>query len=349
MALSKSPPKGLQCLYMFDTYAWQPAHTTTYILPVYEIENVVTKLNTLIKRMNSSQLSGGVREVSKTILQLQNQTKNWQTVLSNYREYNSDLTAMFSAETLQFVQMVRAFGEWRSGTITDNDFVNVVDNVGKGNLGTGSMAQTMFDRALSNSFTQVKQSCSNVIPSYQNNYMSAICNDFSANQWSDFSSVLYGSCIMPEIKSDGSSKTTSPLSQSKLAQHLCQERAAASASNLPTSGGKSLITNGPDSMFGFLTDISKYLTFGAGSPLTITWTSTIKDTLTQEVHLDIDQGEAGTFGGTQEVNPVAYFFHMDQQRGHNNGYSVSLGKSSDSSHTYERTVSVTFDDDDNGE
>ena len=107
--------------------------------------------------------------------------------------------------------------------------------------------------------------------------------------------------------------------------------------------------NGPDSMFGFMNDTSKYLTFGSGSPFSMSWTTTVKDTLTQEVHLDMGQSEAGTVGGIEEVNPYIFFLHMDQHEGHENGYSVSLGKSSDSSHIYERTVSVTFEDDDKGE
>ena len=100
MALSKTPPTGYQCVLSYDTYVWQPAHTTTYVLPVYEIEQVIVKLNNIITNLNYSRLEGGVSIASKTISQLQNQTKNWQTVLNNYRSYNSDMTRMFNATTL---------------------------------------------------------------------------------------------------------------------------------------------------------------------------------------------------------------------------------------------------------
>ena len=104
MALSETPPSGYQCVYSYDTYAWQPAHTTTFVLPVYEIEQIVGKLNTVIDNMDST-----LENAATTIAQLQNQTTNWQTVLTNYRNYNSDKTAMLSAETLQFNKMVKVF------------------------------------------------------------------------------------------------------------------------------------------------------------------------------------------------------------------------------------------------
>jgi hypothetical protein len=243
--------------------------------------------------------------------------------------------------------MVKAFVDWKSGTITDNDFITVVDSVGISNIPSDGMSYPMFKNYISSSFNQVQKTCDNVIPSYQNTYVSAICNDFSASQWKDLSTAIDGACIMPEIASEGtaSTKATTPLSQSVLVQKLCQTRTAAFPWNLPEN---KLVSSGVDSMFGFLEDKEKYLTFGSSSPFSMSWTTTIKDSWTQQVQLDIDQSEVGTHGGIQEVNPLMVFIHFDEYTGTQHGYSVTLGKSSDSSHIYERTVTVTFQDDDNG-
>ena len=368
VALSNSPPRGYQCVYTYDTYAWQPAHTTTFVLPVYEIEQIISSLNTMIVNMNNSQISGSVSGVSTTISQLQNQRNNWQTVLRNYRAYNSDFTPMFNAETIQFNKMVNAFSKWRNGAIDANDFTNIIDNIGISKIPHNGAAYSMFKNSLLSSFKQVQQTCSNVIPSYRNTYVSAVCDDFDASNWHSFSAAIYGACVMPEISvddqtqnlddtfeysseqytnhhsTDTQKENTNPLSQSKLVQQMCQERVAVSASQLP---GTLDVSSTPESMFGFLKDKTKYLTFGASTSLTMSWTTTITDSLTTEISIDLDETALASGGGEQRVNIIALLDFVEST-GKTNGFSVTLGKSEDSSHTYERTVSVTFQDNDVG-
>ena len=73
-------------------------------MPVVEIEMIINKLTALV----SSASSSNAKKLTKLV-------QKWNTVLSNYRSYNTDLTAMFTAEALQFVEAVNHFKAFQSG------------------------------------------------------------------------------------------------------------------------------------------------------------------------------------------------------------------------------------------
>lgn len=340
------PHNNKKCLYAENVLEWQPAHTTTYVLPVYEIEMIVDKLEILKAKVESSTDS----DKTETVHRLDTQIANWKKVLLNYRSYNNDKFPMFDAETMQFQKMVNTFTKWKEGSLNNDEYkkvvleetvplhgLNFIPGLAYPEFLAMSTAQSLFYMAFS-----VQQTCENVVPSYRNEYVSAVCNDFSASKWNDFKTAIFDACDMPELGSEN----ISPLRNSPLVNKMCQERAAASAKDMPKG---ELDATGPDSMFGFMKDKTKYFTFGSSSPFTMSWTIAITDTLTQSVNLDSALTSALNYKLEAEVNVAGPYVSFNHEIDGNIDYAFTIGKSLDSSHSYERTVSVTFQDDDNGD
>ena len=72
LATINIPPNKI-CLHAKNVHTWQPAHTTTYILPVYEIEMTVKKLKALQEKVKSSTDN----DKDETVKRLQTQIDNW--------------------------------------------------------------------------------------------------------------------------------------------------------------------------------------------------------------------------------------------------------------------------------
>ena len=73
MKLTTIPVPNKKCFYAENIHTWKPAHTTTYILPIYEIEMTVDKLKILKEKVESS-----TDEVkAETANRLQKQIDNW--------------------------------------------------------------------------------------------------------------------------------------------------------------------------------------------------------------------------------------------------------------------------------
>ena len=330
------------CMYATPTQMWHPAHTTTFVLPVFEIEQIIVQLS------NSLGISGDTIDD-----QIKKEINNWQTVLSNYRLHNSELTPMFSVENVLFLNMTNSFRLWDQGIISDADLVGIVDTekqLDDDALTTSSRSVNdprnvaKFYIDLSQSFHTVSDSCSSVIPQYQSSYMQTICADFDASSWTGFSSLLDGACDMPGAPA-GPAKQN-PLRKSQLVQSLCAHRIAAAASDIP--GG--LSSDGTDdSLMGFMKKKEKYLTFGAKSPIEISWTSSISDSKSFNSNLeysgDRSSSVSGSVGGSVLVVTADSSIGSETSKGH----SISIGKSSSSSHNFEKTVSIVFNDNDYGE
>ena len=148
------------CMYASPTQMWHPAHTTTFVLPVFEIEQIIVQLS------SSLGINGATIDA-----QINKQIRNWQTVLSNYRQHNDDLTPMFSVENVLFVNMTKSFRLWEQGIISDADLVGIVDS--EKQLDDDALTSSSrsvndprnvakFYRDLSQSFHTVSDSCSRV-------------------------------------------------------------------------------------------------------------------------------------------------------------------------------------------
>ena len=315
--------RGQVCFSSSDTLMWQPAKASTFVLPVMEIEALIDRLYKVRDNSTGTDMSA-----------IQKQINNWRTVLINYQAYNVDTAAMFATETLQYSAMVTSFDNWRNGLITDTEYVSVVDST----IGAGSFSA--FRSAFSGSLYQLQSLCGGVLPSYQNEYLGTVCRDFESSQWNSFFGAITGACALPS-----GPNSANPLSQSGAIAQLCQQRVASFAGDLPK---QALATSGADSMFEFLNDSTKFITFGASSPLKMSWTSTVSDSATTVSGLDLQEASAFSAAGANAytVSAGALSFLEDLSVGKE--FSLSLGRSSSSSHSYERTVSITLDDNDVG-
>ena len=325
---------------------WHPGHTTTFVLPVFEIEQIIVQLQ--ISLLNTTISLGASVNVSS---QIQQQIKNWQTVLSNYRLHNAELTPMFSVENIMFLNMTKSFNLWNKGIISDADLVGVID----GGIDDDAVSESnprniaRFSRSFSQSFRTISDSCSSLVPQYQSPYMRTICADFDSTHWSGFSSLVDGACSMPNTPYDGINTgpelKPNPLSNSQLVQTLCLHRVAAQSKDIP--GG--LSPDGTDdSLMGFMTRKEKYLTFGAKAPIQISWTSSVSDSKTFRSNLALSGGRSSSKSGSIGGSFYAASFDTSQDSGTDMSHSISIGKTSSSNHNFKRSVAISFSDNDYG-
>lgn len=143
--LSKPPIglKNLDCYYGYDTYQWQPAQVTTFMLTVYEIEQIISQLNYVYKDMKNNINPDSKKSNDINAPKLLSQINNWNQVLSDYRKHNDDLTTIFTADILQFQNMVSAFKSFENGGAVTIDELNaalttsfsgVIKSISAGNL-----------------------------------------------------------------------------------------------------------------------------------------------------------------------------------------------------------------------
>lgn len=313
---------SLYCVRNKDAFMWQPGRMTTYALPVIEIEDIISQLARISKALAVSATADDI----SAKLKIDKQMTNWKTVLSNYRGHNEDLTAMFTAEQRQFNDLAAQYKLWKTskaGTL-------VPPKVGL--LPFSTMRKT-FAKALSE--------CSelNSIIATSKSFASQVCDDVSTNGWVDFWRSLNGACDMPDTNFKSS------LSDSTLLDTFCRERKAAAAADIP--GGLES-SDDTDSVFGFLKNSKKYVTYSANAPVSLSWTSSVQDSITttaaystaESTSLDAFLQLGITGAGAH------YGFNLDSTM--QNDLSVSIGKSMGSSRAFDRTVHVVLDDHDTG-
>ena len=318
---------------------WHPASISTFALPAIEIEILIDKLTTLL----------GGKQSEENLLKLYKQISNWKTVLSNYREHNSYTVSMFSASTRQFIDVVTAFGKFQTGQYSIDDFQNALGSAdldGQYVLpGSYSITVDAYINDLNSAFFDVSQSCDQVLPytdanSEAENYLKNICNDFSSKTWRDFASMVVGSCTLSE-----NGESANPLSAVPLFNRLCAVEAV-SGSDVP--GGLQSSSNN-ESLTQFLSDSKTLLTFGANSPVSLSWTTDITETRTFSVGYDaqydlsIDGGIDAGGGGASFVFEGSTDIGLDQT------FEISLGKTSNEIHDAQLIVTLTLDDSDSGD
>jgi hypothetical protein len=310
---------------------WHPARATTFVLPVFEIEQIISQLQVSLRSTTVNLNVNG-----NTTAQIKKQISNWQTVLANYREHNSELTPIFSVENIMFTNITRAFNAWTKGIITDSDLVGVLDAEVD-----GKDAANYF-KSFSQSFRRITDTCSNVIPQYQSSFVKAVCADFNPSHWTGFQSLLKGACDMPTTPNVDD---PSPLKKSALVKSACQHRIAANAEDVPggfTSDGTD------DSLMGFMTSNEKYLTFGAKAPLELSWASSVSDSKAFSSNLDYSASKGSSESFTLSGSVTFAAGGITDDSGEDTSHSISIGKTSDSSHSFERSVTIVLDDIDYG-
>ena len=321
---------------------WHPGAVTTYALPVMEIEMIVDKLSSLVPYASTAQAT-----------QLNKLITNWNTVLTNYQSHNTDLTSMFSAEAMQFAQAVNMFKAYQTGQLDAQDFASAVANTFDGVLDFPVIATIAY--ALNGAFTQFKQTCDQVLPynvgdtlagasedtGGAGSYLKGVCSDFDAGAWQAFATMINGACT--GISADGS--PDNPLSSTPLFQQMCASETL-TGDGIP--GGLQTST-GPESLLGFLSDNKKLVTFGANSPVQLSWTSTVSESKAFTVGFEYSRTLAADILFDLEFEIFGIGVETKNDYGLTNVFTLSLGKSSEEDHESERTVTVALGDDDNGD
>lgn len=230
---------SFDCVASKWVYLWEPNSISTYVLPVYQIEDRIKKLIAL----NATQ-----PENTKSIIQ---QVKNWESILSIYRSYTSSLLPMLSSQDASIAAMVNA------ATSHNDDIITMVSDL-MTNLG-GASILTVNDVATT--FSRLNQICESTrtatpsIPSY--------CSDFVPNRWQEMFDAIDGACSLNLAYHNGSYGGTSNTDQysSPLLHEFC----------LPKSLQHKPLT--------ILKDPTSFLSFGANSPIDMKYTSKISDSL----------------------------------------------------------------------
>ena len=322
------------CLNEKLSLEWQPGAVTVFALPVIEIEILINKLSALVASSNPLDAS-----------KLSKQIGNWNSVLATYRAHNTEIVGMFTANTMQFNSVVTQFQRFQEGQTSLTDFVAALDTNAYASesfsISTDTINGFMFD--LNRAYSDISNTCDEVLPyslDASSNYLANVCNDFSSSTWQNFAKMVMGACT---LSADGTA--ASPLSQSVLFQQLCQTEVV--GGDLVPGGLQS--TTGGTGVMSFLQDSKKLITFGANSPLTLSWTSAVTDSKTFVTGYEVDallsiEGEIDAGGGIED-----FIFDLAGGAGGDQSIAISLGQESRQGHGSELTVTVTLDDSDSGD
>ena len=300
---------------------------------------------------------------------------NWNTVLSNYRSHNNDLTSMFSAEAIQFSQAVQQFKNYQSGQLDAQDFASAVANTIDGMVGFSDIVPILY--SLNYAYFQFVSTCDQslpysatdtLIPAYvvtavtegeevggilagvvgvtedtggAGPFLKAVCDDFDSNAWQSFATMINGACT--GISADGSPRN--PLSSTPLFQQMC---ASESLTRDGIPGGLQTPT-GPESLLGFLSDNKKLITFGANSPVQLSWTSTVTESRSFTVGYEFSRKITEALVSKDEFEIAGIGFETEDSLALTETFTLQLGKSSEEEHGSERTVTVSLGDDDGGD
>ena len=322
----------MNCVRAYNTYQWQPGKVTTFVLPVIDIELLIDKLSNIA---TATSLSDTER------VQVTQQVKNWQKVLSTYRSHNTDLTRIFSADNSLFLTTLTSFKKFKAGGISESDFLNAFDSfLGTSDLPGRKVARQRFHAA----FDGLSSVCS-VAVSSSNSYVKSTCLDFSDTKadYKDLYGLLSSACDLPGSPDAGDSN---PLKNSVLLQGLCRQGSVGISSTIPGGFADSDTSN---ELMGFLKSNTKYITYSSNAPTTLTWTSTVTDSLSVSANEDATAQNEGSVDGFIDGDVFGATLHGIISAGGAADLQLSVGKTSDSTHDFTRTVTINLDDNDLGE
>jgi hypothetical protein len=201
---------------------------------------------------------------------------------------------------------------------------------------------THYVESLTDAFNSISKTCDEVLPSYRSEYITAVCADFNPSQWSSFASLVMGACNVPE-----SGVSSNPLSSSQLFSTMCKHAPPPQSKDIP---GGLAGSSQDESLFAFLGDHTKLITYGANSPVSLSWTSTVTEARSFQTEVSVQKTLTSEFDlDVQAVFGVGLGPYVTSTDGDKHSFTLSLGKTSDSNHVSERTVSVTLDDGDSGD
>jgi hypothetical protein len=316
----------MYCLRMKDTYLWHPGKVTTFVLPVMEIEATVIKLQRIAD-------AAGLPLQER--LDLLTQIENWNTVLATYRNHTSAYTALFTADQKILISFLNAFYDFQLTGAKSNQLLGYLSN-------DAVLAKSFAD--LGDTFVETYFAARNTCKYAKYGAMSQVCRDFSPEKWSTFKFALDDACSYHTIVNKESDEDVAKLEAFTILANMCASNAYDQLDNIP-GGIDGSVAN---SMFGFLEDSTKYVTFGAQAPITMGYTSTSSEGLSQES--SYTESDEHTTSGGLNTDQLIGAFKIREELLSSAIFSdvVTVGRVSDSAHDYERTVSITLADSDIG-
>jgi hypothetical protein len=237
------------------------------------------------------------------------QVNNWKTVLADYREH-TNTADVFTVEDAQLLYFVNKFH------IVENNFHPYIP-VRRRELGINP--ETPFYTIMDKFESKCKTSVMN------------ICREFSASKWQNVGSFLTGYCGQANMVMDNE----------YLMDSVCRTGKRTNPSFIKGD------VNGEDSnsLFGFLKDSSKLLTFGANAPVSLSWTSSVGDDVALS-DINTISTEAGvSVDASIGIKAASALLATELMA----GKTISLGHNYDSGQALERTVTINLDDSDYGE
>jgi hypothetical protein len=234
------------------------------------------------------------------------QVNNWRKVLADYRDY-TDTVEVFTVEDAQVLYFVNKF--------------HTVDNA----------FNPMMRRELAVNPDTPFNSIMNKFNSKCASSVLHVCNEFDSSKWENVGSFLTGYCGQPNLV----------MGSEYLLDAVCRTGTKTNPSLI-----KGQVTGEEgNSLFGFLEDSSKLITFSANAPLTLSWTSSVGDDVALS-DINTLMNEAGaSLDATLGIKAVSAVISTELLAGR----TISLGHNYESAHSLERTVTVTLDDSDYGE
>lgn len=342
--------KLLSCLNVKNTYIWRPGQITTYMLKVIDIVDTTARLSTI---RDSERQNGNFAIAGK----LEKQITNWEAVLRNYRAHNSDLTALFTADEIRLNAAVNEYGSFfqlmQAGYLTLSivqsviaiigNIVNVASMFTKATpQAAGGVVMAVFLRTvvdvLMTIFGGLLTQCSFVAPAVSSPMLNHACNDFDSGKWQSVVDVVNGVCTMPVLDSDADGQVDDFKSK------YCMQGSVGANG---VEGG--LAGDGSVSMYGFLRDHNKLLTFSAGTDVTLTWSSLVRTSRSFDTEFEFKFTESNHVDSSSTFLAVVAGDHGEVDIGLQTQRNINVGKGTDQAHEYEREVTVSLGDGDDGD
>ena len=189
-----------------------------------------------------------------------------------------------------------------------------------------------------NGFSELTASCTEISRmklNFQTDFVQCADLNLDPTKWEQFGNLVDAACRM------GSPESTSnnPLIESNIIKAQCRSD--------PTKSSDDPTLNEP-AMFDFLKKNHSYLTFGAGSPTTMSWTSTATNAYQFTSELNAASGDG--FSNELALNAEVFSARIagGLSGGNDKSITINIGKTSDVDHQFSRAITVTLDDEDHG-
>ena len=340
----------------------------TFILPAIEIEEIIDKLTllrdetvALSKFPTSIPSVGPAVTTTNDYEKINNMITNWNTILDTYRSQNGDSTTAFNNEMKLYNDVVNSFSGFQNkqdssadvaagvqGTIKGLQFIYQVISkslVFQKTLNPLAAVEIIAKIVQTIIFLNLRGSLSShcndkyVLNQKQfDSYATNMCQDFSAKRWTQFSSFMNDACSM-SLGFDSSSNDVA-----QFYGHLCMNGQSVDPNNYP-GGVESSGTS--QSLLQFLQSNKAYLTFGADTETTLSWTSTISNSLTHKTKFQFGLEDVNNPYGEMEMKSfIAAQSEIGFELGTN--LDIEIGQDSERTEEAKRTVTVTLADDNDG-